>query len=400
VASERATRTTAAWLLALTVLFMLHASLFPFDFDLERLRSVGPQQWAKALAWRRPIRSDIIANLLFYLPFGALLAFLAPRRWGAARRWASVVLAGALVSCSIELAQFATRGRDPSVVDVTMNTLSAGLGALVALALTGIGVRVRAPELRQHRPDPFAALLCLAWFAFHAAPFMPNAPRFVRYFSEPALLLQGGWSLASTAAFAAGYVVLAAAVRAIFHRSSFWKLFTTCVVLSLLARILFKHHRLDLSEPLGLLLALPVIVLVVARPGTPRLAAAAAFATAALVVHGLAGFAGGVEWPSFAPLETLKWTLRGAGAEPGLLEAGFLYGGLTWLLAQAGVPLRRALPWLFAGSGLLELTQGFQPGRDAHLAAPVAVLFGALLTWAARPLARPLGGSGAHVRFT
>ena len=74
---ERALRRATAWLLAFTVIFMVYASLYPFDFDPMRLARFGQSEWARALAWRRPVRSDLIANLIFYLPFGALATSLA-----------------------------------------------------------------------------------------------------------------------------------------------------------------------------------------------------------------------------------------------------------------------------------------------------------------------------------
>src|SRR5688572_15705621 len=115
--SERALRKAAAWLLAFTVLFMVYASLYPFDFDPMRLVRFGQSEWTRALAWRRPVRSDLIANLIFYLPLGALVTSLAPRRWGPLRRFFFAVGCGAGLSLLIELAQAMTVNRDPFLFD-------------------------------------------------------------------------------------------------------------------------------------------------------------------------------------------------------------------------------------------------------------------------------------------
>lgn len=378
VQSEQALRRTTLWLLGLTVLFILYASLYPFEFDPGRLREASRGEWLRAFAWRRPIRSDLIANLIFYLPFGALLTYLTPRRWGALRRCLLVLAAGAALSSCIELAQFATRDRDPSIADVAMNAVSAGLAAALTLLIARLGVQPVLPQLRGPRPDALALTWVVLWLAFHAAPFMPTA-RFIRYFVTPELLWRDGWSVAAVSMSAAGYVLLGAALRSLFRPVSFWPVFATGAVLSLLARITFRGQQLELSECLGLLLALPMIWHLATHTTRHALSAAAWAVALALLVHGLAGFGGGAAPPAFAGLEALQIVRRTGAAEPGLLESAFLYGGCLWLFTEAGVRLRRALPWLLGAALLLELAQAWQPGRSAHLAAPLAVLLAAAL---------------------
>ena len=113
---EETLRRAAGWSLVLTVLFIAYASLYPFEFDPHRVRSADAQGWLASFAWRRPVRSDLIANLLFYLPFGALTTYLAPQRWSNLRRWMLALCTGTALSLFIECAQFATRDRvDPSL---------------------------------------------------------------------------------------------------------------------------------------------------------------------------------------------------------------------------------------------------------------------------------------------
>lgn len=183
--SDRALRRATAWLLAFTVLFMVYASLYPFDFNVSRLAHFGPREWARTLAWRKPVRSDLIANLIFYLPFGALVTSIAPRRWGLLRRFLFALGCGTGLSLLIELAQGMTANRDPSLVDVIVNATSAGLASLLALGARGLGLKPMLPELRTSRPDVIAVLIVGLWIAMHAAPFMP-AQRFVWYFTNPA----------------------------------------------------------------------------------------------------------------------------------------------------------------------------------------------------------------------
>ncbi|MFO7277005.1 MAG: VanZ family protein [Pseudomonadota bacterium] len=377
-ASERALRRTAAWLLLFTVLFMVYASLYPFEFDLERLRAAGRGEWLHGMAWRRPVRNDVIANLLFYLPFGALLTYLTPRRWGALRRILFVIACGAALSCTIEFAQFATRDRVPSLADLVVNTASAGLAALAVIAFDGLGLRPALPQLRGQRPDLVALLLVIAWVSFHAAPFMPTS-RFVRFFQDPALLLEHPGSLAALAAYFSGYLMLGAALRTLLRPDSFWPVFGGFAAFSLLSRIGFRGQYLELAECAALVIALPVIWWFVNSNERRALPAAAWLVAIGLLIHGITPLDFAAEAPRFAGIETLRIASRGTGDELGLLETAYLYGGLVWLAVEAGVPLRRITPFLLAGAAGIEIAQAWQAERAAHLAGPLAVLLGAAL---------------------
>ncbi len=81
------------------------------------------------------------------------------------------------------------------------------------------------------------------WLAMHAAPFMP-AQRFVSYFSNPARALDWDWSSGAFAGFLAGYLLVGTVLRSLLRPSSFWKLFSACALLSVLARIVFRDQRL------------------------------------------------------------------------------------------------------------------------------------------------------------
>lgn len=76
-----------------------------------------------------PIRiRDIVANTLFYVPFG----FLYVRRFRS-RAWRAV-LAALVLSLLTELAQVYSHGRFPSSTDIVSNTLGACCGAVWAVS--------------------------------------------------------------------------------------------------------------------------------------------------------------------------------------------------------------------------------------------------------------------------
>ena len=80
-----------------------------------------------------PPQSEALANVLLFVPLGALVAHLRPRWPG----W-QVVLALAVLSLAIEALQaIALAGRNPSPVDVVTNALGAALGVVAVRRLAG-----------------------------------------------------------------------------------------------------------------------------------------------------------------------------------------------------------------------------------------------------------------------
>jgi VanZ family protein len=379
-ASERALRRATAWLLGFTVLFMVYASLYPFDFDVHRLASFTREDWMRVIAWRKPVRSDLIANLIFYLPFGALVTSLAPRRWGLLRRFLFALACGTVVSLMIELAQGFTVKRDPSLVDVMVNATSTAIASLLALGARGLGLKPMLPELRTSRPDIVAVLIVGLWLAMHAAPFMP-AQRFVAYFTNPARALDWNWSSGAFAGFLAGYLLVAAVMRSLLRPSSFWKLFFACALLSLLARIVFRDQRLALAECVGFLVALPLIWQVSSAREQTAYRLALLWSAPAFVFYALAPFdfsgAPEFEWLTLPPL-----TARLNAGEPGLLEISFFYTGAVWLLREARLPLVRIVVGMMTTALLIEVAQAWEPSRNAQLVAPAVVLIACALVWA------------------
>jgi hypothetical protein len=69
---------------------------------------------------------DVLLNVFGFVPFGAFLRW----RSGPEKTLAYAMLCGAALSLSIECSQIVIAGRYPSVVDLSLNTLGAGLGWL------------------------------------------------------------------------------------------------------------------------------------------------------------------------------------------------------------------------------------------------------------------------------
>jgi len=141
-------RSTLASLLALAYgLLVVYASLYPFSGWRWPLASF-PQ--FLALPWPRWWQGfDVAANLLGYLPLGALL-FVAQLRRGQGVHLPlllGVLIPGAL-SFAMETFQHLLPARVPSLADWVLNTAGAALGVLLALMVHALGGLERWETLR------------------------------------------------------------------------------------------------------------------------------------------------------------------------------------------------------------------------------------------------------------
>jgi VanZ family protein len=149
-------RSSAAPLAAIYAAVIAYASLFPFD-DW-RAHDANPLGFL-LLPWPRWWTGfDFASNLLGYVPLGAI-AFGALVRSGVPMRrsvaWA--LLLAFLLSLSLEVTQNFLPRRVASNVDLSLNTLGAGLGIVLALAVHRRGWVDRWQALRER------------WFIPHSA---------------------------------------------------------------------------------------------------------------------------------------------------------------------------------------------------------------------------------------
>ena len=109
---------------AAVVLFILALTITPNggpkDVQLRPFAAIGRAFTDPA---DRSNLANVPANILLFLPFGAVLAFAGVRAWRA-------VLVGAAFSATIEIVQLAIPGRFTSVDDVILNTTGTVLGVI------------------------------------------------------------------------------------------------------------------------------------------------------------------------------------------------------------------------------------------------------------------------------
>src|SRR3954464_2090448 len=126
-------RGVGTFIFVVSVLFILFAGTFPFDF---RFLSGGVvHQIASAFDWRLnpwdPGHVDRRQNIMFFMPFGfGMASVIRIHRLRGLAQIAIIFFAGALLSGTVEAAQAFVSFRDPSFADVWCNTLGSVLGAI------------------------------------------------------------------------------------------------------------------------------------------------------------------------------------------------------------------------------------------------------------------------------
>lgn len=129
---------TSAWPLALIYLGLIcYASLYPFT----GWRDQGIMPWTFITSPLSPYWTgfDVGINILGYMPFGFLLVLIALRTGHARYGLIFAPLAAGILSLAMESLQSYLPLRVSSNLDLGLNILGAGLGALLAWAMKKIG---------------------------------------------------------------------------------------------------------------------------------------------------------------------------------------------------------------------------------------------------------------------
>jgi VanZ family protein len=137
---QRSTQTSLAAPLAWAyTALVLYASLYPFaGWRWPPGQSLGALLALPWPPWRDPF--DMWSNLLGYLPWGLLVAAAQAPRQRVLGTWLVALLGAAAMSFFCEALQNFLPGRHPSLKDLAMNTLGAGIGATLAMLLQRAGV--------------------------------------------------------------------------------------------------------------------------------------------------------------------------------------------------------------------------------------------------------------------
>lgn len=367
--SQRAAR----WLLAVVLFLIVYGSLYPFRF--EGTGTYGVQELLAHLPWARTTRSDIAANVLLYLPFGACLAWMLAARLGGPLTLLLTALAGVALAFGIESLQIYETRRVASLADVVYNGAGALAGGVLSLTLLSAQHGLRRSALGDVLAQPIAAVLVLLWIGYRLAPFgVVLSPTEWRAALEP-LASGGWWAPWETVRLLVPWLVVALAVRALFGDRALLPALATMMLAVIAGLILIAGKVLVPSEMLAMALVLAASRTLGALD-LRRVTAWLAWALAALIaIDGLApfDFRLGADAFGLVPFEDSLARYRATNLGD-MFQKCFTYGALVWLLARAGH--RTLTATVLAGALVLaiEVLQAWLPGKMADVTDPLLVL--------------------------
>jgi len=368
---SRADHRAAAGRLAFGIaLLIAWGSLYPLEF-----RALGNGEFEQRLlhAGSRILsRTDLIANLLLYIPFGAACR-LAAGGSGSVRRIALAALLGSALSLSLELMQLATPHRVTSIVDWALNSAGALLGAVAVALYLRIGNRWRFASLRDPRPALVPSCLLVLWITGEFAPYPP-----LRHAVPVGELLA---AFAARHAFCAArcslsltrWWIIAECVRHIWRRPWAMLIFAALIALTALDQTFIGTDRRSAEELLGWCI-IPVAALLTsgwsarARAWVTIAGCAIVLLTTNVWALAFGPRAGVFHWIPFSG------TLLASRDYRPLLEALFLNGALLWSMTLALRSLPVAFILTFASSIAVELAHLWTPPHRAEITDPLLVV--------------------------
>ncbi len=369
----------ARWLVLATVVLILYGSLFPFRFSA--LGEIGRGGLLESLRFEPMSRADLVANLLLYMPFGLCLVLAWPPHWRRLTTLAWTLIAGTLLSLTVELLQVHASSRVSSLTDVLVNAIGTLAGGLIAIVYLELGTTLRIPGIAAGRPEPAPLGVVLLWLAFRLAPFVPTIDWQKYQDAVKPLFVEPEFGVLDTFRYLVGWLVVGYTVRQLWQREYALLALFVIIVIVLAGRIVIVGKVLVAPELLALLLCLPLAALFVAIPDRQRATLLIVLLAATIVLQGLKPFEflGQAQQFSWVPFKSsLSNGLEVNYSE--LLEKCFWYFSLVWLLTRRGLGVAGAAFATAALLGVIELVQLWLPGRSAEITDPLlAIVAGVLL---------------------
>ena len=325
---QRRSTSYFGWITLAVVAIILYGSFYPFHFED---RSGSPLDALLASSHMRDSRSDILANVLLYIPLG-LFALQLFRRRGAANI-AVVSLIGMTISVGVELIQFYVPGRQTSFADVCSNSLGTFLGAC---ASSLFGSLLALDYLRPVRKHPSTALILVCWFGYRLFPFVPDIDLHKYWHAVKSLLISPEMPPLNVFRHFVLCLILALLIDELYDGP--WKqlLFPLLVGFVFCCRVVIVGLYLSRPEVLGGLLAVICWAAFLSR-WKARRPVIFALALILVVLTSLEPFRFETPPRAFTWIPFYGY-LHGSEMVnvQSFLEKSFLYGSLIWLALRAG----------------------------------------------------------------
>src|SRR5690606_7768659 len=321
-----------ALLLLLILAFVVYGSLYPFEFTGSDLRHALTQFLSRE-GELISSRGDILQNIVLFLPYGFVSVFGLRRTWGDIAVAAGALAAGLALAVAVQVLQVYVPGRTPSMEDVASNLLGMAGGVVAGVVASWVvGPRRRFGAVPVLRTD--AILLIMAFLAFELFPLVPSLDfQLIKDNLKP-LLLHPQPTWLGVAVDGAAWLVVFQAISAVRPRLARWPAFVLLTAVVLAAQVVIIRASLSANDVLGAAAALLVWPLLPAER-TRRTVTLFGLLLAVTVAASLEPFRllpapQPFRWVPFAALIESDRLSK----VPTLLQKGFVYGSLVWLLLE------------------------------------------------------------------
>ncbi len=368
-----------AWLLIGVVALIAYGSLYPFNFKPDAIQG-GVFSALRELSWARAGRSDRIANVFLYLPFGFCLFLWLNARLRRLPALALATLLGAMLSLTIEVAQVYVSARVPSLTDLSLNTVGAAVGAVGGMAWRIGGLWLHLPA-RVDKPlrDPSAAIVIALWLLWRFAPFVPHLDLGkLKAALRPLFAPQLDASLIF--AFLTCWLIVSQALAALVSRARLLEALLVLIAIVLVGRLLVAEQVFVPSELVALVLLLPVLVVIDRLTPGPRNALLLSAVLVVLLSYRLAPFTFTAEAATFDFWPFLVWFSAGflttlqATDWVFLFGQAFLFSACLWAIKRCGLSVQLAAGIVLALVVVTEIAQLWLPGHTGSLTDIVVAL--------------------------
>jgi VanZ family protein len=363
-------------LLILTAVLIIYGSLYPWEFAT---KWNGDPLSTLIHTFRFPIFNrfvlrDVIVNVSMYVPIGAT-GYLAFQGRGKFFAYLVPAIVGMSLSLAVEIAQFYTPFRTPSMVDVLTNTVGAIAGIVLAATVRDLLPTVAHKPAKRRVTDPAAVALLCCGIAYLLFPFFPLLSQ-TRLAGKSAVFRAAPWF--AVVPFVSATVAWFVGCRLALTVTAFPRIAIVLLAMIGISAQWFVLGRQPLpSMLLGALTGLAMFLIVT----TPRWAiVAAGCVIVVLLARGLAPFhwqaaANPFTWTPFGGVLAADWQ----NGMLFLIEKTYFFGIALWTFRRAGARWPMAIFVIMAIAAVIEFAQIHVPGRTPEITDPLLVLLTGLI---------------------
>ena len=345
-----------------------YGSLYPFDFHLVS-GGIGPFRTLLDGWDKTPGRGDFISNVLLYVPLGFVGTVTVGRRVGLAQL-ALTMLIGIGLSLAVEVAQYYDGGRDTEATDLYANTLGTLIGAAVGWFF---GQDFRLPLLRDVSANRAPALLLTSWLGYRLYPYVPTIDAHKYWDALKPLILYPQLTPDALFRHVAIWLVICVMIEKIAGGRRAGLLIARFAAIIVLASILIITTQVTLAQIAGIAIAYTIWRLLPSSEA--RVAVAIVLMGINIVIFRLEPFIFSATPGPYSWMPFLSFMQGSIDVDVrSFLEKVFLYGGLIWLLAEAGLATRLSTLLVVAIVLGASFVQVFIPGRSAEITDAILAL--------------------------